>query len=617
MTEKITKSLRESATARWFALILVSLTMFFAYMFVDVLAPLKSLLETQKGWSNENFGSVGGSEFFLNVFAFMLIFSGIILDKIGVRKTAILAGLLMVFGASIKLYGVSDLFKTDSGLYQALDGFKLNFFNIFKIGPLPASATMACIGFAIFGVGVEMAGITVSKTIVKWFKGKELALAMGLEMAIARLGVFAVFRLSPYLADGQFVTKPVAAVTGFLLIGLLSFIVYFFLDRKLDKQEKIELEKEDPFHVSDLKMIITSKTFLIVAGLCVLYYSAIFPFQKFASDMLSSRLEISEDSASALFSFFPIGAMILTPLLGFFLDTRGKGATMLIIGAVLMTICHLIFALTPAEHFTYPIAIVAIIVLGVSFSLVPAALWPSVPKLVDNKVLGSAYSVIFWIQNLGLFFVPIIIGKTLDNTNPNVSKNLTVIRAEMDTIKNLSTDYTLCLNSMDSSLVKYEEQFNTKEFSFKHKEDALVVNYTKRLNDSISKNLTDLKLIYRNTEKRINLISKFQTEIDTYIALNEAKRYVNRKSDEDSTTSSEVIIVPMVDNMNKQTVAKLNDMNQRLDKIAAVEGSTLYNYRTPMLIFASFGVIALLLGLWLKVEDKKKGYGLELPNKKK
>ena len=617
MTEKITKSLRESATARWFALILVSLTMFFAYMFVDVLAPLKSLLETQKGWSNENFGSVGGSEFFLNVFAFMLIFSGIILDKIGVRKTAILAGLLMVIGASIKLYGVSDLFKTDSGLYQALDGFKLNFFNIFKIGPLPASATMACIGFAIFGVGVEMAGITVSKTIVKWFKGKELALAMGLEMAIARLGVFAVFRLSPYLADGQFVTKPVAAVTGFLLIGLLSFIVYFFLDRKLDKQEKIELEKEDPFHISDLKMIITSKTFLIVAGLCVLYYSAIFPFQKFASDMLSSRLEISEDSASALFSFFPIGAMILTPLLGYFLDTKGKGATMLIIGAVLMTICHLIFALTPAVHFTYPIAIIGIIVLGVSFSLVPAALWPSVPKLVDNKVLGSAYSVIFWIQNLGLFFVPIIIGKTLDNTNPNVGKNLTVIRAEMDTIKNLSADYTLCLNSMDSSLVKYEDQFNTKEFSYKHKEDALVVNYTKRLNDSISKNLTELKLVYRNTEKRINLISKFQSEIDTYMALNEAKRYVNRKSDEDSTTSSEVIIVPMVENMNKQTVAKLNDINARLDKIAAVEGSTLYNYKTPMLIFASFGVLALLLGLWLKVEDKKKGYGLELPNKQK
>lgn len=616
MTEKITKSLRESATARWFALILVSLTMFFAYMFVDVLSPLKDLLETKKGWTSEDFGTVGGSEFFLNVFAFMLIFSGIILDKIGVRRTAIIAGLLMVLGASIKMYGISDMFKPESGLYQALDGFKINFFGLFKIGPLPASATLACIGFSIFGVGVEMAGITVSKTIVKWFKGREMALAMGLEMAIARLGVFAVFRLSPYFADGQFVARPVLIMTSFLLIGLLSFIIYYFLDVKLDKQEKIELEKEDPFHIKDLGQIFTSKTFLIVAGLCVLYYSAIFPFQKFASDMLSSRLGISSKDASALFSYFPIGAMILTPLLGYFLDTKGKGATMLIIGAILMTICHLIFALTPAEHFTYPIAIAAIVVLGVSFSLVPAALWPSVPKLVDNKVLGSAYSVIFWIQNIGLLAVPIIIGTTLDSTNPGVNKNLTLIKSELDTIKNISVDYSLSLKSMDSSLVKYEDQFKTKEFSYKHKEDALVVNYTKRLNDSIAINLSDLNLIYRNIEKRTYRISKFQTEIDSYLTLNEAKRYVNRKSDDDSTSSSEVIIVPMIENMNKQSVAQLNDMNQRLDKIAAVEGSTLYNYRTPMLIFASFGVLALLLGLWLKVEDKKKGYGLELPNKK-
>jgi len=613
MTERITKSLRESATARWFALILVSLTMFFAYMFVDVLAPLKDLLETQKGWSSENFGAVGGSEFFLNVFAFMLIFSGIILDKIGVRKTALIAGVLMVFGALIKLYGISDLFKPESGLYQSLNGFSL--FGL--IDPLPASATLACIGFAIFGVGVEMAGITVSKTIVKWFKGRELALAMGLEMAIARLGVFAVFRISPYLADGEFITKPVALVSAFLLIGLLSFVVYFFLDKKLDSQEKIELEKEDPFHISDLKMIFTSKTFLIVAGLCVLYYSAIFPFQKFASDMLSSRLEISSTAASALFSFFPIGAMILTPLLGFFLDTRGKGATMLIIGAVLMTICHLIFALTPAELFSYPIAIVAIIVLGVSFSLVPAALWPSVPKLVDNKVLGSAYSVIFWIQNIGLLSVPIIIGWSLNSTNPGVSDNIRTIRAEIDTLKLIQNEYVLNTEKMDSTLAKYEDQFNTKEFSYKHKEDAMVVYYTNNLAENIKTNVEDLNLVYRNTEKRTNLVAKFQSEIDTYLALNEAKVYKNRKSDEDSTVTSDVIIVPMIERMNKASVGQLNDIQTRLDKIAAVEGETLYNYKTPMLIFAFFGVIALLLGLWLKVEDKKKGYGLELPNKQK
>lgn len=613
MTEKITKSLRESATARWFALLLVSLTMFFAYMFVDVLAPLKDLLETQKGWSSENFGAVGGSEFFLNVFAFMLIFSGIILDKIGVRRTALIAGVLMVFGASIKLYGISDLFKPESGLYQALNGFSL--FGL--IDPLPASATLACIGFAIFGVGVEMAGITVSKTIVKWFKGRELALAMGLEMAIARLGVFAVFRISPYLADGQFITKPVALVSAFLLIGLLSFIVYFFLDKKLDSQEKIELEKEDPFHISDLKMIFTSKTFLIVAGLCVLYYSAIFPFQKFASDMLSSRLEISSTDASALFSFFPIGAMILTPLLGFFLDTRGKGATMLIIGAVLMTICHLIFALTPAELFSYPIAIVAIIVLGVSFSLVPAALWPSVPKLVDNKVLGSAYSVIFWIQNIGLLVVPLVIGSTLDSTNPGVGKNITVIKAELDTLKTIQKEYMITFNEMDSTMCEFDAQFETKEFTYKHKLEAFVMYNNHALVNKMEENIENLSLVYRNAEKRTNQIEKFQKDIDKFLALNEAKEYKNRKSDEDTTKSNtEIVINPLIDKMDKDAVVQLNKIQARLDNIEVVQGPTLYNYKVPMLIFAFFGVMAILLGLWLKVEDKKKGYGLELPNKK-
>lgn len=613
MTEKITKSLRESATARWIALFLLSFTMFFAYMFVDVLAPLKDLLETQRGWSSTNFGTVGGSEFFLNVFAFMLIFSGIILDKIGVRKTALLSGFLMVVGASIKLYGISETFSPSSSLYQALDGFSL--FGL--IDPLPASATLACIGFAIFGVGVEMAGITVSKAIVKWFRGKELALAMGLEMAIARLGVFAVFRLSPYLANDQYITKPVAVVTSFLLIGFLSFVVYFFLDKKLDSQEYIELEKEDPFHVSDLKAIFTSKTFLIVAGLCVLYYSAIFPFQKFAPDMLSSRLEISSTDASKLFSFFPIGAMILTPLLGYFLDTKGKGATMLIIGAVLMTVCHLIFAFTPVKYFSYPVAIAAIVVLGISFSLVPAALWPSVPKLVDNKVLGSAYSVIFWIQNIGLLVVPLLIGATLDASNPNVGKNITAVKTQLDTIKTIITeDYNQSLDSINLTLVKYEDQFETKEFNYRHKDNAIVAYYSNRLNESMSDQFSKLNLVYRNSEKRADMVAKMQSEINTYLALNEAKIYIDRKNDEDSTSESKVVIVPMINNVNKKSVEQLNEINQRLDKISSVEGNTIYDYQKPMLIFSSFGILAFLLGIWLKIEDKKKGYGLELPNKR-
>ena len=252
-------------------------------------------------------------------------------------------------------------------------------------------------------------------------------MAMGLEMALARLGVFTVFRLSPYLAGDGDVVKPVIVCTLFLLIGLLTFAIYFFLDRKLDQQESIgtnTAKSEDDFKVSDIKSIITSKTFLIVAGLCVLFYSAIFPFQKFATGMLSSRLDMTSVEAAALFSFFPIGAMLLTPILGWFLDTKGKGATMLMIGALLMALCHTIFALTPEDTFNYGIAISAIIILGVSFSLVPAALWPSVPKLVDHKVLGSAYSIIFWIQNIGLLATPTIIGVVLNASNPGVAEQI-------------------------------------------------------------------------------------------------------------------------------------------------------------------------------------------------
>ena len=467
MTEKISNTLRESSVARWTALILLASTMFFAYMFIDVLAPLSTMLEQSLKWTPDTFGSVAGSEYFLNVFAFFLIFAGIILDKMGVRFTAVLSATVMVVGASIKLYGISDAFNNGGFGYEFLNSFWPSF---------PASAKMASVGFAIFGCGVEMAGVTVSKGIVKWFKGKEMALAMGLEMAIARLGVFAVFRLSPVLAEKGGVSLSVGVGTLLLLIGLLSFSVYFFMDRKLERQDasaRDEADPEEEFKISDLKAIFTSKTFMIVAGLCVLFYSAIFPFQKFATGMLESRLNMSTSEASGLFSFFPIGAMVLTPLLGWFIDNKGKAGTMLMLGSLLVVICHLIFALTPAGSFTFSVALSAIILLGISFSLVPAALWPSVPKLVDNRVLGSAYSIIFWIQNIGLMLTPMLIGWALKVSNPGVA-----------------------------------------------------------------------------------------------------------------------------------------------DGIAAGEALK-YNYTVPMLIFACLGVVAFFLAIWLKAEDKKKGYGIELPNVKK
>jgi MFS family permease len=448
--------LKDRPAIRWTVLVLLASMMFFAYMFVDVLSPLQSLLEGGRGWTPENYGTFASSEYFLNVFVLFLIFAGVILDKIGVRATALLSGVIMVIGASIKYFAVSPAFM-GTGIETWLNSWWTSF---------PASAKLASLGFMIFGCGVEMAGITVSKGIVKWFKGKEMALAMGIEMAIARLGVFAVFRISPRIADAYGdLSKPVLFVLILLLVGLICFSVYFFFDKKLEKQlgERGD-EPEEPFKISDIGILFTSKTFLIVSGLCVLYYSAIFPFQKFAANMLECRLSISNTEASDIFSFFPIGAMVLTPLLGFYLDKKGKGATMLIVGAILMISCHLIFALVPAAYFTKTVAYAAIVILGVSFSLVPAALWPSVPKLVENRYLGSAYSVVFWIQNIGLMVFPMLIGWALAVSNKGVSNPLE------------------------------------------------------------------------------------------------------------------------------------------------------YNYTIPMLIFASLGVLAFFLGLWLKKEDKAKGYGLELPN---
>lgn len=430
MKEKVGTLLSDSKTARWIALILISLTMFFAYFFVDVVSPLQKSLEANYKWTPDVFGMLGGSEFFLNVFAFFLILSGIILDKMGIRFTLITSGLTMVLGASLKFYALTEGFaSTEMAVY--LDSF---------LTYIPASAKLAMVGFAIFGIGVEMAGITVSKTIVKWFKGKEMALAMGLEMALARLGVFAVFQLSPIFEDktsAYGVSDSVFMGLAFLCIGFITFFIYTFMDRKLDKQMGLQnagAEPEEEFKISDLKKIFTNPGFLAIAGLCVLFYSAIFPFQKFATDMMATKLSVDAVAAAKYVSYFPIGAMILTPFIGYYLDVRGKGASMMLYGAILLTISHLIFALVPADVFNAPIALITIILLGTAFSLVPASMWPSLPKIVEDRYLGSAYGSIFWIQNIGLLAVPILIGWALKASNPGVSEQITagIVGAKYD-----------------------------------------------------------------------------------------------------------------------------------------------------------------------------------------
>lgn len=471
MVEKLRQKLSDSPAARWTALILIALMMLFGYMFVDVLSPLQELIQTERGWTPDIFGKYAAAEYLLNVFGF-LVLAGIILDKSGIRFTGTLSASLMFAGALIKLYAVSG---EEWFAGSALEGW-LNSWWV----AMPGSAKLAALGFMIFGCGCEMAGITVSKAIAKWFDGKEMALAMGLEMAIARIGVFAVFSLSPIIAGkiNPTVIKPIAFCTLLLLIGLIFFLVFCVMDRKLDRQTGATASgaasAEDEFKISDIGKIFSSKIFWVVALLCVLYYSAIFPFQRYATNMLQSNLGLDAQTAANIFRWFPIGAAVITPFLGNFLDRRGKGASMLIFGAILQIFCHLTFAFVLPAYPSKVLAFAAIIVLGISFSLVPAALWPSVPKIMPTRYLGSAYSLIFWVQNIGLCLVPALIGSVLTAQNPGVAEQIA----------------------------------------------------------------------------------------------------------------------------------------------AGVEGAA-YNYTVPMLIFASFGVLALLLAIYLKALDRKKGFGLELPNIKK
>ena len=333
----------------------------------------------------------------------------------------------MVIGALIKVYALSATFRNGGPGYDAINSFSQQIHSSFGWN-LPPTALCACLGFMLFGCGTEMAGVTVSRAIVKWFKGKEMALAMGIEMAVARLGVSAILWISPWLSKKfETVQAPVIFCALLLCIGLLLYVVYWFMDKALDSEiDAEEGEKEEPFKFRDLGKIFGNGVFWVVALLCVLYYSAIFPFQKFATEMLHYKVGFETEFASRLFSFFPFGAMVITPFLGAYLDRKGKGATMLILGSILMIICHLTFAIFPFVYGSTTstiVSITSIIVLGISFSLVPATLWPSVPKLIDNKVLGSAYSAIFWIQNIGLMTVPIVIGSVLDSVNKGIPQD--------------------------------------------------------------------------------------------------------------------------------------------------------------------------------------------------
>ncbi len=417
MVEKVRMTLRDSAAARWTALVIVSFTMMCGYFLSDVMSPLAGLLESQLGWTRADYGTYTSSYGWFNVFLLMLILGGIILDKLGIRITGVGSAALMVLGTAIKYWGISS---------PALEGVTL-------FG-LDARLFWACIGFATFAVGVEVTGITASKIIVKWFKGKELAMAMGMQVAMARIGTAMALGFSIPIArvTGLVdVSRPLLVALIGLCIGLIAFFAYVVMDKKLDESETNAMEEEtipeDEFKIADIGKILGNRGWWLIALLCVLFYSAVFPFLKYATDLMVNKFGVDENLAGMIPMLLPFGNILLTPLFGGIYDKKGKGATIMIIGSVLLIIVHALFSVPGLNNWIF--AMVLVVLLGVAFSLVPSAMWPSVPKIIPEQRLGTAYSLIFWVQNWGLLGVPLLIGWVLEKyciTGQTIRDGITV-----------------------------------------------------------------------------------------------------------------------------------------------------------------------------------------------
>jgi len=480
--------LSESKAARWTALIIVSFTMMFAYFFTDVMSPLEPMLTAAKGadgvglgWSADDYGFFSGSYGFFNVFLLMLFFGGIILDKFGIRLTGIMATGLMFGGALIKWYAVGNDFEGEMFGY-------------------PMQVIIACLGFAIYGVGCEIAGITVSKVIVKWFTGHELALAMGIQVALARIGTAAALSLSlplalgvhiPYfssssgiinkiyniwiflvntaidikdffgISDGVHV--PVCFGASLLCAGLISYLVYCVMDKKFDKEKAsaTSAEPEEGFRFADLKLIFANKGFWLITLLCLMFYAGVFPFLKFATKLMVTKYGIDPEVAGLIPAMLPFGTIFLTPFFGSIYDRYGKGATLMVIGSIILTVVHCIFAIPGIT--AVAVAIAAMILLGIAFGLVPSAMWPSVPKIIPMQLLGTAYAVIFYIQNIGLSMVPILIGKVNQANTTNDVTDYTTSMAIFAVCGIISIVIAIMLKMEDKKKGYGLEQANIKK----------------------------------------------------------------------------------------------------------------------------------------------------------
>ena len=406
MRDQIKETIATKAWARWTVLAIVSFTMMAGYVVAKEMSPLQFMLEKAvgdggMGWTSGEFGIFAGSRGFFNVFLLMLFVGGIILDKMGVRFTGILSCVLMLAGAAA-VYGCITFTSPDP------------MWSVPLLGTIKRQVALAALGFAFFGIGYEMCGITVSKVVVRWFSGKEMALAMGLQVAMARLGTALALGFSPIIALKWGLPRPILIGVFCVGVGLIAYLYYCTMDRRLDKEQgKQETTQDDDeqFHFSDMKLTIKNPGFWLITLLCLFYYSALYPFLDFATKLMISKYGVDSHLAGLIPAILPFTSIVLTPLFGAWCDKKGRGATMMVLGSVMLTIVLIVFAM-PGNSSV--LAVTLMCVLGIAFSLLPAALWPAVPKIVPMKQLGTSYSIIYYIQNIGLMLIPVLIGKVLE-----------------------------------------------------------------------------------------------------------------------------------------------------------------------------------------------------------
>jgi predicted MFS family arabinose efflux permease len=560
MTEAIQKSLRESPLARWTAMVVVSLSMFGAYYFNYAVSSVKPILETALGWTSSDFGLYTGAYAWFNVFLLMLIFSGIILDKLGIRLTGLMSTTLMAIGTGLNYWAMTSL-PADTTVILPL------------YGSIKTQVLLSCLGFAIFGVGSEATGITLSKAIVKWFKGKELALAMGLQMSIARLGTALALAVSLPIAIKYTYSTPILLAFVLMLLGLVAFIVYVILDKRLDASEKdLEMEEEEPFRIKDIVSIVSNKAFWYIAILCVLFYGAVFPFLYYAPDFVINKYHVAPSLAGFIPMLLPFGTIFLTPLFGSIYDKKGKGATIMIIGSVMLILVHGFLAVPFLNNWIF--AAVMVIILGIAFSLVPSAMWPSVPKIIPEKQLGTAYAVIFYIQNIGLWLIPLLLGIVLEGSNPNVAPNKKLVKSAIS-------------ESVHQVLAQNHVKLNEKTLNL---------------------------AIEKTTGKVVDSI------VQTTFYTPAAEDQLNKTELKQKLVNAGVNALKGIEiTNNKESIRALGEAIARATfPIIQEEKLNLrYNYENDILMFTLLGVLSFLFAWLLKREDKKKGYGLELPNMEK